>query len=69
MTRDPFYQQIVTRLNADIVKVLQEPATRDKIVKQGAEPGFGAPEHFAKMQRDEYNELAALTKEIKMKAQ
>ena len=59
---------IVTRLNADVVKVLQEPATREKIVRQGAEPGFGPPEHFAKMQRDEYRELAALTREIKMNA-
>jgi tripartite-type tricarboxylate transporter receptor subunit TctC len=62
-------RQIVTRLNADVVKVLQEPATREKVVRQGAEPGSGPPEHFAKMQRDEYNELAALTKQIKMNAQ
>jgi hypothetical protein len=51
------------------VKVLQEPATREKIVRQGAEPGYGPPEHFAKMQRDEYNELASLTRDIKMKVQ
>jgi tripartite-type tricarboxylate transporter receptor subunit TctC len=61
-------KSIVTRLNADVVKVLQEPATREKILKQGAEPGFGPPEHFAKMQRDEYHELAALIKEIRMNA-
>lgn len=60
---------IVTRLNADVVKVLQEAAIREKIIRQGAEPGFGPPEHFAKMQRDEYHELAALTKDIKLKPQ
>ena len=58
---------VVTRLNGDVIKVLQERGVREKIVQQGAEPGFGPPEHFAKMQRDEYQELAALTKQIKMK--
>ena len=31
--------------------------------------GFGPPEHFAKMQRDEYAELAALIKQVGMKVQ
>jgi len=62
-------RRLVARLNADTVSVLQEPATREKIVRQGAEPGFGPPEHFAKMQRDEYVELGALIKETGMKAQ
>ena len=62
-------RQLVTRINADTAKVLQEPATREKIVQQGAVPGFGPPEHFAKMQRDEYAELAPLIKQIGMKVQ
>jgi tripartite-type tricarboxylate transporter receptor subunit TctC len=62
-------KQFVTRVNADTVKVLQEPATRTKIVQQGAVPGFGPPEHFDKMQRDEYAELGALIKDIGMKVQ
>jgi tripartite-type tricarboxylate transporter receptor subunit TctC len=62
-------KQYVTRLNADTVKVLQEPATRAKIVQQGAEPGFGPPAHFDKMQRDEYAELGTLIREIGMKVQ
>ena len=61
-------KRLVARLNADTVSVLKEPATREKIVRQGAEPGFGPPEHFEKMQRDEYVELARLIKEIGMKA-
>jgi tripartite-type tricarboxylate transporter receptor subunit TctC len=60
---------LVMRINADTAKVLQEPATRDKIVQQGATPGFGSPEHFDKMQRDEYNELAPLIQQIGMKTQ
>lgn len=62
-------RQIIARLNADTVKVLQEDETRKKFSVQGAVPGYGPPEHFAKMQRDEYAELSALIKQIDMKAQ
>ncbi len=62
-------KRLVARLNADTVGVLKEPATRQKFSLQGAEPGFGPPGHFEKMQRDEYAELGALIKEIGMKAQ
>jgi tripartite-type tricarboxylate transporter receptor subunit TctC len=62
-------RRLVERINGDVVKVLQEPATRQKIVQQGAVPGFGSPEHFAKMQQTEYAELGALIKQIGMKPQ
>lgn len=62
-------RQIIAKLNADTVKVLQEDETRKKFSVQGAVPGYGPPEHFAKMQREEYAELAALIKQIDMKAQ
>jgi tripartite-type tricarboxylate transporter receptor subunit TctC len=62
-------RRLVTKINADTVSVLKETATRQKFALQGAEPGFGTPEHFDKMQRDEYAELGALIKEIGMKAQ
>ena len=62
-------RQLVSRLNADIATVLKEPATREKIIRGGAEPAFDTPEQFAKMQRDEYAELGTLIKDIKMKVQ
>jgi len=62
-------KRLVTRINTDTVSVLKEPATREKFAQQGAEPGFGPPEHFAKIQRDEYAELASLIKSIGMKVQ
>ena len=62
-------RRLVVKINADTLAVLNEPATRQKFAQQGAEPGFGPPEHFAKMQSDEYTELGALIKEIGMKAQ
>jgi tripartite-type tricarboxylate transporter receptor subunit TctC len=60
---------LVTRLSADIGKILREPAVRENVIKQGAEPAPGTPEQFAKMQRDEYSELAALIKQTGMKVQ
>jgi tripartite-type tricarboxylate transporter receptor subunit TctC len=60
---------LVARINADTLKVLNEPEIRKKIVQQGAEPGYGSPADFEKMQRDEYAELGALIKEIGMKVQ
>ncbi len=62
-------KRVVTRINADTLRVLNEPATRQKFEQQGAEPGSGTPEDFAKLQRDEYAELGALIKEIGMQAQ
>lgn len=60
---------LVARINADTATVLKEPAIREKIVQQGAQAAFGSPEHFAKMQRDEYAELGVLIKQIGMKTQ
>ena len=62
-------KQLVAKLNSDTVSVLKEPATREKIVRQGAEPSPSTPEQFAKMQRDEYVELGTLIKEIGMQVQ
>jgi len=62
-------KRIVDRVNADIVNVLKEPATRDKVIAQGAEPRSGSPADFEKMQREEYTELAALVKKIGIKSE
>ncbi len=62
-------KRIVDRVNADVVAMLKEPAMRDKVVAQGAEPRSGSPADFEKMQREEYVELAALIKQAGMKAQ
>ena len=60
---------IVARVSADIASLLKEPATREKIVMQGAEPRSSSPADFEKMQREEYAELGALIKQIGMKPQ
>jgi tripartite-type tricarboxylate transporter receptor subunit TctC len=62
-------RRIVTRINADLVGVLKEPAMRERILRQGAEPAPSTPEQFARMQQDEYGELATLIRESGMKVQ
>jgi tripartite-type tricarboxylate transporter receptor subunit TctC len=62
-------RQFITRLNADTVRALQEPQTRERVVRTGAEPRPSSPEAFAKLQRDEYVELGKLIKETGMKVQ
>lgn len=59
----------VSRVNADIAKVLAEPAVRENVIRQGAEPSPDTPEQFAKMQREEYSELAGLIRQTGMKVQ
>lgn len=62
-------RRFVDQINAETVKVLNEPATRQKFSTQGAVPHPGSPEQFEKMQRVEYAELGALIKEIGMKVE
>jgi tripartite-type tricarboxylate transporter receptor subunit TctC len=62
-------RHLVVKINADANSVLKETAIRQKFALQGAEPGFGTPEQFDKMQRDEYVELGALIRENGIKAQ
>jgi tripartite-type tricarboxylate transporter receptor subunit TctC len=38
---------IVTRLNAELVKLLSEPDTRERLLKQGMDPAPGTPAQFA----------------------
>jgi tripartite-type tricarboxylate transporter receptor subunit TctC len=62
-------RQFIARLNADAVKALQEPQTRERVIRSGAEPRPSTPEEFARLQRDEYVELGKLIKDTGMKVQ
>ena len=42
-------REIVGRLNADIVKIIQSPDVRDLLLKQGAEAYALSPAEFAKV--------------------
>lgn len=40
-------RDVVAKLNADIVRILAQPETREKLIGQGLEPVGGTPETFA----------------------
>ncbi|WP_374703255.1 tripartite tricarboxylate transporter substrate binding protein [Cupriavidus pauculus] len=57
---------IVTRLNAEIVKIVNSPDFQQRMVAAGAEPMASAPEAFAKRINDETSKFAVLVKEGKV---
>jgi tripartite-type tricarboxylate transporter receptor subunit TctC len=57
------------KLNADLIKVLQEPATRERFLSQGADASYGTPEQFHALQKEEYERLGKLIKDLGIKVQ
>jgi len=55
---------IITQLNKAIVGIVQEPEIRERFLSQGAEPAFGTPEQFLKLQKDEYVRVQKLVKDL-----
>ncbi|MDO8597787.1 MAG: tripartite tricarboxylate transporter substrate binding protein [Sulfuricaulis sp.] len=55
---------IIGQLNQDIVRILQQPEVKERFLRQGAEPVFGSPEQFLKLQKDEYVRIRKLVKDI-----
>jgi tripartite-type tricarboxylate transporter receptor subunit TctC len=55
---------LLAKLNADVIKVLQEPATRERFVQGGAEASYGTPAQFHALQKEEYERLAKLIKDL-----
>ena len=62
-------KQLITKINADVIKVLQEPATRDRFQQQGADASYGTPAQFYQLQREEYERLGKLIKDLGIKVQ
>jgi tripartite-type tricarboxylate transporter receptor subunit TctC len=55
-------KDIVARLNAEAVKVIQSPEFRKRMAEIGAEPLGGSPEQMAKQIKDETDKFANLVK-------
>lgn len=55
---------IIGQLNKDIVRILRQPEVKERFLRQGAEPVFGTPEQFLKLQREEYVRIGKLVKDI-----
>lgn len=58
--------KIINRMNAAIIKVMQEPAVIEQLHKLGAEPMVMSPEKFDQMVKVEMDSAAILVKESKM---
>jgi tripartite-type tricarboxylate transporter receptor subunit TctC len=54
---------LINRLNADIVKVLQMPDVREKLLVQGAEPVSDTPAHLDAYIREEIAKLGKIVRE------
>ena len=68
-----FYHRVINRHsntgtkrigNQDIVRILQQPEVKERFLRQGAEPVFGTPEQFLKLQQEEYVRIRKLVKDI-----
>ncbi|XYJ88020.1 hypothetical protein AEMCBJ_10930 [Cupriavidus necator] len=57
---------IVTRLNAEIVKIVKSPDFQQRMVAVGAEPMASTPQEFAKRIQDETVKFARLVKDGKV---
>ena len=55
-------RDIVDKVHADVVRVLQLPDTREKLASQGVSPAGSSPEAFAAMIRKEIEMLGKLVK-------
>ncbi len=58
---------IVTRVNAELVKILALPEIKAQFAAQGVETGGGRPEQFAALIREDYAKWGKLIKEANIK--
>jgi tripartite-type tricarboxylate transporter receptor subunit TctC len=59
-------QAIITKLNADIQKILAMPDVRQKLASEGAIPVGNSPEQFAEQVRKELDHWTKIAKEAKI---
>ena len=62
-------RQIVLRLNTEIVRVLREPTTKERLLALGAEPVDNTPEQFAAFIRSEHQKWGRVIREANIRAE
>ena len=62
-------KEIITRLNAEITKILRTQEARDWFAEQGGEPVIETPEEFAAYIKTEYSRWGKLIREAGIKAE
>ena len=60
---------IVQQLNKDIIAILQQPDTKERFMRQGAEAVTTTPEDFQKLMQSEYAKYQKLVKDAGISAQ
>jgi tripartite-type tricarboxylate transporter receptor subunit TctC len=60
---------IVQQLNKDIIAILQQPDTKERFMRQGAEAVITTPEDFQKLMQSEYAKYQKLVKDAGISAQ
>ena len=61
-------REVVSRLNADVVKVLRTPDARDRLLALGAEPIGDSPEQFGAFMKAESRKWARVIRDAKIRA-
>jgi tripartite-type tricarboxylate transporter receptor subunit TctC len=59
-------RDIVAKLNAEVSRVLKDPATIDTLMKQGLQPSGGSPDDLAKLTRDDLERWAKVVRDAKI---
>ena len=62
-------RDIITRLNAELAKVVTVPETRERLIAGGFEPMTSTPEHFSEFIKTETARYAKVIKEAKLELQ
>ncbi len=62
-------QDIVSRLNGEIVKIIAQPEVREQITRQGGDPGGNSPDEFAAFVKAEIAKWARVIKQSGAKAE
>ncbi len=60
-------KDVVNRLYAETIKVLQLPDVQKRLVALGGEPGKATPEHFAALVKSDYDRFVRLIKDANVK--
>jgi tripartite-type tricarboxylate transporter receptor subunit TctC len=60
-------REIVTRLNAEFLKALEQPEVRNSLLADGAEPVGGTPESFGAYIRSEKERMGKLIRDAKIR--
>ncbi|MGZ5140661.1 MAG: tripartite tricarboxylate transporter substrate-binding protein, partial [Vulcanimicrobiaceae bacterium] len=62
-------QQIVNRLNSEILQVVAQPAAKDQLLKMGFEIVSNTPEQYAAFLREEHARWGKIVRDLNLKAE